>query len=129
MCVCVCVYIIHVSHVFARYEIMYDVVCSAARKQVDAALAEKKKLVKQKNELITGFRNQMKLVDVLKRQVLHAQMREGGRERESARARARERERENSRTHNRAHAHMMHHTLSIHRHYAHIHACLDAWCG
>jgi hypothetical protein len=23
---------------------------------------------------------------------------------------------------------MMHHTLSIHRHYAHIHACLDAWC-
>lgn len=44
-----------------------------ARKQVDAALAEKKKLVKQKNELITGFRNQMKLVDVLKRQIIHLQ--------------------------------------------------------
>ena len=39
------------------------------RRQADQALAEKKKLVKHKNELINGFKNQMKLIDVLKRQV------------------------------------------------------------
>ena len=47
-------------------------ICSqrtSARKQLDAAMAEKKKLVKQKSELIVGFKNQMKLIDVLKRQV------------------------------------------------------------
>ena len=43
------------------------------RKQLDAAVAEKKKLAKQKTELITAFRNQLKLIDVLKRQVIHLQ--------------------------------------------------------
>ena len=44
------------------------------RRQADQALAEKKKLVKHKNELINGFKNQMKLIDVLKRQVCMLRM-------------------------------------------------------
>jgi chromosome segregation ATPase len=43
------------------------------RKQLDNAVAEKKRLLKQKSELITAFKNQMKLIDVLKRQVIHLQ--------------------------------------------------------
>ncbi|EKX45637.1 hypothetical protein GUITHDRAFT_108514 [Guillardia theta CCMP2712] len=48
-------------------------VTEQVRKQLDAAVVEKKKLAKQKAELISGFKSQMKLIDVLKRQVIHLQ--------------------------------------------------------
>jgi len=43
------------------------------RRQLDAALLEKKRLAKQKAELLAGFKKQMRLIDVLKRQVIHLQ--------------------------------------------------------
>ena len=43
------------------------------RRQLDAALAEKKRLAKQKAELLAGFKKQMRLIDVLKRQVINVQ--------------------------------------------------------
>ncbi|XP_031557631.1 testis-expressed protein 9-like [Actinia tenebrosa] len=41
------------------------------RRRLDQILAESKRLEKQKNELMTGFKKQMKLIDILKRQKMH----------------------------------------------------------
>ena len=37
------------------------------RRRLDQLLAENKRLEKQKNELMTGFKKQMKLIDILKK--------------------------------------------------------------
>ena len=41
------------------------------KKKVDQLLAENKRLEKQKSELLTGFKKQLKLIEVLKRQRMH----------------------------------------------------------
>lgn len=38
------------------------------RKRVDQLMADNKRLEKQKTELMTGFKKQLKLIDILKRQ-------------------------------------------------------------
>ena len=38
------------------------------KRKLDQLLADNKRLEKQKNELMTGFKKQLKLIDVLKRQ-------------------------------------------------------------
>ncbi|XP_013385699.1 testis-expressed protein 9 isoform X2 [Lingula anatina] len=43
----------------------------AEKKRIDQLLAENKRLEKQKNELMTGFKKQLKLIDILKRQKMH----------------------------------------------------------
>lgn len=40
-------------------------------KMQDKLIAENKKLEKQRNELLTGFKKQIKLIDLLKRQIVH----------------------------------------------------------
>ena len=43
----------------------------AERKRMDQLVNENKKLEKQKGELIAGFKKQLKLIDLLKRQRMH----------------------------------------------------------
>ncbi|KAK3095280.1 hypothetical protein FSP39_012666 [Pinctada imbricata] len=43
------------------------------RRKMDQLLADNKRLEKQKNELMTGFKKQLKLIDVLKRQKMHVE--------------------------------------------------------
>jgi len=43
----------------------------SAKHEMDKVLAENKRLQRQKSELITAFRKQMKLIDVLKKQKIH----------------------------------------------------------
>ena len=42
------------------------------KKRVDQLLADNKRLEKQKNELMTGFKKQLKLIDILKRQKVNS---------------------------------------------------------
>ncbi|KAL8558710.1 hypothetical protein ACOMHN_037803 [Nucella lapillus] len=43
------------------------------KKRVDQLMGENRRLEKQKNELMAGFKKQMKLIDVLKRQKMHTE--------------------------------------------------------
>lgn len=43
------------------------------KRRIDQLLAENKRLEKQKNELMAGFKKQLKLIDILKRQKMHVE--------------------------------------------------------
>ncbi|KAL4216658.1 Golgin subfamily A member 2 [Mactra antiquata] len=43
------------------------------KRRVDQLLADNKRLEKQKNELMAGFKKQLKLIDILKRQKMHVE--------------------------------------------------------
>ncbi|XP_045184087.2 testis-expressed protein 9-like [Mercenaria mercenaria] len=43
------------------------------KRKVDQLLADNKRLEKQKNELMAGFKKQLKLIDILKRQKMHVE--------------------------------------------------------